>query len=77
MTPSPTSTPFLSGDSMRQDSSMSDPASNPSFSEHQDTHLVWAVTDIHDVPKGSIIINPQVNVLEMLSSVSGDFNKML
>lgn len=25
-----------------------------------DTHIIWAVTDIQNVPKGSIIINPQV-----------------
>uniref|UniRef100_A0A1Y1L854 R3H domain-containing protein n=1 Tax=Photinus pyralis TaxID=7054 RepID=A0A1Y1L854_PHOPY len=64
VTPSPTSTPNLPGD--RQDSTNSNssagtnelltPITEKGLNESQ---LVWAVTDIHNVPKGSIIINPQ------------------
>ncbi|KAK5647275.1 hypothetical protein RI129_002167 [Pyrocoelia pectoralis] len=64
VTPSPTSTPNLPGD--RQDSTNSNsststnelltPITEKGLDEPQ---LVWAVTDIHNVPKGSIIINPQ------------------
>lgn len=28
--------------------------------EMTEPQLIWAVSDIHSVPKGSIIINPQV-----------------
>lgn len=62
VTPSPTSTPYLSG----QDSTNS-MATNTSdhqitqVEESSDNQVVWAVTDIQSVPKGSIIINPQVN----------------
>lgn len=64
ITPSPTSTPYLSGDSIRQDStnSMGTNVSDIPTSqadEQSEPQLVWAVTDIHSVPKGSIIINPQ------------------
>lgn len=59
VTPSPTSTPYLSG----QDSTNS-VATNTSETQieddQRDTQVVWAVTDIQSVPKGSIIINPQV-----------------
>lgn len=44
VTPSPTSTPHLSGDDHK--------GANP---------VVWAVTDLSNVPKGSIIINPEVS----------------
>lgn len=67
ITPSPTSTPNPSGDSTRQDStnsntstSTSEPPTPAIEKDLSDPQLVWAVTDIHSVPKGSIIINPQV-----------------
>lgn len=65
ITPSPTSTPYLSGDSIRQDSTNS-MATNLSdiptsqTDEQTEPQLVWAVTDIHNVPKGCIIIDPKV-----------------
>ncbi|XP_017778860.1 PREDICTED: cAMP-regulated phosphoprotein 21 isoform X2 [Nicrophorus vespilloides] len=61
VTPSPTSTPYLSGDSNRQDSTNST-ATNVSDLHHDDSdnsQVVWAVTNINSVPKGSVIINPQ------------------
>ncbi|KAL3288473.1 hypothetical protein HHI36_002916 [Cryptolaemus montrouzieri] len=54
VTPSPTSTPHLMKDSKRQDSMNSEYSS-----EKHDNPIVWAVTDIDSVPKGSLIINPQ------------------
>ncbi|KAF5274789.1 hypothetical protein FQR65_LT00372 [Abscondita terminalis] len=66
ITPSPTSTPNLPADCNRQDSTNSN--TSASTNELQtpvaekditDPQVVWAVTDIHNVPKGSIIINPQ------------------
>ncbi|XP_049823795.1 cAMP-regulated phosphoprotein 21 isoform X3 [Aethina tumida] len=51
VTPSPTSTPHPPGG---QDSS-----SCGDTPENVPDQLVWAVTDIHNVPKGSVIINPQ------------------
>lgn len=61
ITPSPTSTPLLSGDSTRQDfmNICDTPSSQPDG--HCEQQLVWAVTNIHSVPKGSIIIDPQVS----------------
>lgn len=50
ITPSPTSTPNQMIESSRQDSTCDD---------KEDSRIVWAVTDIQRVPKGSIIINPQ------------------
>lgn len=54
VTPSPTSTPHPLGDTSRQDSAFSDAPDKGA-----DSHIVWAVTDIQSVPKGSIIIDPQ------------------
>ncbi|CAH0550982.1 unnamed protein product [Brassicogethes aeneus] len=53
VTPSPTSTPHPV-DASRQDSALTDDES-----ARIPEQLVWAVTDIHNVPKGSVIINPQ------------------
>lgn len=50
VTPSPTSTPY---DGTKQDCVGDESAA--------DKHLVWAVTDIHSIPKGSILIDPQVH----------------
>lgn len=63
VTPSPTSTPYLSGHDSTN--SMATNASDPSLShtdnsDTADNQVVWAVTDIQSVPTGSIIINPQV-----------------
>ncbi|XP_063918685.1 cAMP-regulated phosphoprotein 21 isoform X3 [Zophobas morio] len=52
ITPSPTSTPNQIIESGRQDELAHD-------KESSDSRIVWAVTDIQRVPKGSIIINPQ------------------
>nr|XP_008195354.1 PREDICTED: cAMP-regulated phosphoprotein 21 isoform X3 [Tribolium castaneum] len=49
ITPSPTSTPNQIVESSRQDDEK----------DSSDSRIVWAVTDIQRVPKGSIIINPQ------------------
>ncbi|RZB54402.1 cAMP-regulated phosphoprotein 21, partial [Asbolus verrucosus] len=57
ITPSPTSTPNQIGDSNRQDSTCSDLGQLEKDSG--DSRIVWAVTDIQRVPKGSIIIDPQ------------------
>ncbi|XP_044745223.1 cAMP-regulated phosphoprotein 21 isoform X2 [Coccinella septempunctata] len=54
VTPSPTSTPHMLRDSRRQDS-MNSEYSN----DKHENPIVWAVTDIESVPKGSLIINPQ------------------
>jgi encore-like protein len=54
ITPSPTSTPNQIVDSHRHDSNCSELAP-----QDKDSSIVWAVTDIQRVPKGSIIINPQ------------------
>ncbi|KAG5870285.1 hypothetical protein JTB14_002056 [Gonioctena quinquepunctata] len=59
VTPSPTSTPHPVMDA-RQDSNCS--SENQDHHEGGDTvdnHVVWAVTDMQNVPRGSIIINPQ------------------
>lgn len=50
VTPSPTSTPHPINDK-----------NDDGQKNIGDNHIVWAVTDIQNVPKGSIIINPQVN----------------
>lgn len=64
VTPSPTSTPYMSGDSIRQDSTASvatNTSEQPSPSdEHGSEPAVWVLTDLHNTPKGSVIINPQV-----------------
>ncbi|XP_045481660.1 cAMP-regulated phosphoprotein 21 isoform X1 [Harmonia axyridis] len=54
VTPSPTSTPHMLRESKRQDS-MNSEYSN----DKHDNPIVWAVTDMESVPKGSLIINPQ------------------
>ncbi|GJQ81038.1 putative nucleic acid binding protein [Trypoxylus dichotomus] len=63
VTPSPTSTPYMSGDSIRQDSTASvatNTSEQPSPSdEHATEQTVWVLTDLHNTPKGSVIINPQ------------------
>lgn len=59
VTPSPTSTPHPMGDSRQNSNGSSENQENRSESSSIN-HIVWAVTDIHNVPKGSIIINPQV-----------------
>ncbi|KAK9745114.1 SUZ domain [Popillia japonica] len=63
VTPSPTSTPYMSGDSIRQDSTASvatNTSEQPSPSdEHGSEPAVWVLTDLHNTPKGSVIINPQ------------------
>lgn len=63
VTPSPTSTPHPMGDS-RQNSNGSSENQENRGGESSVNHIVWAVTDIHNVPKGSIIINPQVGSWE-------------
>lgn len=63
VTPSPTSTPHpVCDSSTRQDSSAGDEENvmRPGCLEAEDNQIVWAVTDIQSVPKGTIIINPQV-----------------
>ncbi|KRT80887.1 hypothetical protein AMK59_5476, partial [Oryctes borbonicus] len=63
VTPSPTSTPYMSGDSIRQDSTTSvatNTSEQPSPSdEHACEQTVWVLTDLQNTPKGSVIINPQ------------------
>ncbi|KAF5281814.1 hypothetical protein FQA39_LY05028 [Lamprigera yunnana] len=66
VTPSPTSTPNLSGDCNRQDSTNSNSSSginemqtHVTERDFDEPQVVWAVTDINSVPKGSIIINPE------------------
>lgn len=66
VTPSPTSTPNLLVDSARQDLTNSninmmtgEPPTPMIEKEMTEPQLIWAVSDIHSVPKGSIIINPQ------------------
>ncbi|KAJ8969373.1 hypothetical protein NQ317_002006 [Molorchus minor] len=55
VTPSPTSTHPIADS--RQNSNGSSENQDHRL-EDGDSHVVWAVTDIHNVPKGSIIINP-------------------
>uniref|UniRef100_V5GV19 Uncharacterized protein n=1 Tax=Anoplophora glabripennis TaxID=217634 RepID=V5GV19_ANOGL len=59
VTPSPTSTPHPISDSRQNSNGSSE--NQEHRSETSSSHIVWAVTDIHNVPKGSIIINPQVS----------------
>lgn len=61
ITPSPTSTPHYPGE--RQDSTATN-ASDISTSQMDEPQLVWAVTNIHNVPKGSIIIDPKVSLIK-------------
>lgn len=63
VTPSPTSTPHPTTDDCQK--------------HLLDNHIVWAVTDIHNVPKGSIIINPQViRFFGLLTSYYFDFLRL-
>lgn len=69
VTPSPTSTPHLVGasgdtneiimgdDQGNRNQGMMDENTAGSC----ETHIVWAVTDIQNVPKGSVIIDPHVS----------------
>lgn len=50
VTPSPTSTPHPPGESNGSDDHRGNKGGNP---------VLWAVTDLSNVPKGSIIINPE------------------
>lgn len=60
VTPSPTSTPNLSlVDSSGRHESVATAYSDCIDKEKLDSHLVWAVSDINTVPRGSIIIDPQ------------------
>lgn len=54
VTPSPTSTPHPVGECVSEEERLTDTCV-------VDARVVWAVTDIQNVPKGSIIINPQVS----------------
>lgn len=58
VTPSPTSTPYPQSEYIRQDSCSE--TTEQTRTDRHNTQLVWAVTDIHSVPKGSVIINPKV-----------------
>ncbi|XP_060536408.1 cAMP-regulated phosphoprotein 21 isoform X3 [Cylas formicarius] len=60
VTPSPTSTPHHLGEA-RQDLNNSVEGHNRIISDRPENQIVWAVTDIQSVPKGSIIINPQAS----------------
>lgn len=57
VTPSPTSTPHPKEDN--QYTNENEEIENDG--KCGDNQIVWAVTDIQNVPKGSLIINPQVN----------------
>ncbi|KAJ8925531.1 hypothetical protein NQ315_009370 [Exocentrus adspersus] len=57
VTPSPTSTPHPISDSRQNSNGSSENQDNKN--DISGSHIVWAVTDIHNVPKGSVIINPQ------------------
>ncbi|XP_065166582.1 cAMP-regulated phosphoprotein 21 isoform X2 [Atheta coriaria] len=62
ITPSPTSTPFYSSNdssSIRQDSTATNASDIPLQNDDDNQQVVWAVTNIQSVPKGSVIINPQ------------------
>ncbi|XP_072388569.1 uncharacterized protein enc isoform X1 [Diabrotica undecimpunctata] len=59
VTPSPTSTPHPTAE-IREDIGCEDEQQEDECLEKSDdNHIVWAVTDIQNVPKGSLIINPQ------------------
>lgn len=71
VTPSPTSTPHLVGGSGDNNDIL---VGSDQTNRHQgivdggtggnnagETHIVWAVTDIQNVPKGSVIIDPHVS----------------
>ncbi|XP_050296005.1 cAMP-regulated phosphoprotein 21 isoform X2 [Anthonomus grandis grandis] len=51
VTPSPTSTPHPAGEG--------EEPYNRGYINKGSNHVVWAVTDLNNVPKGSIIINPE------------------
>ncbi|CAG9860010.1 unnamed protein product [Phyllotreta striolata] len=55
VTPSPTSTPHLTHPDVKEDSILCGEDNKSS----DKNHIIWAVSNIHNVPKGSLIINPQ------------------
>ncbi|XP_057655106.1 cAMP-regulated phosphoprotein 21 isoform X2 [Diorhabda carinulata] len=59
VTPSPTSTPHPSTDAREDSNCEEDRQDTECIEKTDDNHVVWAVTDLQDVPKGCLIINPQ------------------
>nr|XP_023018412.1 cAMP-regulated phosphoprotein 21 [Leptinotarsa decemlineata] len=59
VTPSPTSTPHLIMDARQNSNCSSENQDHQEIDDSGDNHVVWAVTDMQNVPRGSIIINPQ------------------
>lgn len=65
VTPSPTATPHQLSD-MSGKNSIEDNSSHSileDFDNKKENQIIWAVTSMESVPKGSVLINPQVNFI--------------